>query len=619
MIRKIPILTFMALAFHTGLWAQSQGSVMKVTLADGTVDEYPLSARPSVTVDDQTVTVENKGETTTYGTTDVKNYTFASSSSNPQEFIRFIDNNNLPNVVFPLSRVRSITSSTREHSNSLSEILQENGNISLFVAALNATGMVDSLKTFEDTSYSVGKDSIDWTNNRLCIHASVEYDNVAYMEHRYIKHTVFVEPNDVFARYGITSLDDLKLLAAQIYNPKYPEDASVTDLTDRRNSLNRFVSYHILPFQGTYYNLTCVDGPNSTLARNFNRREIDITDWYETMMPYSTMKFSFPSGSENGLYINRRGVQSRPDGRGFRYRGAKVLPASDVPLNTSAVNGLYHYIDDIISYGIQPDGTDIQAYVFSDRMRVDCTTLSPDFITSGARGHYTRSNIENGKYGRGGQGSVAANNVNTCLGFKAGSAANFQFTGNTHMHVRNRVLNFWSYGGDEVLIKGRFDVTVKLPPVPEGNYELRFGCQTDFSSRGIIAYFIDGEFVDMVDMRPSGKDPKIGVTSDEDLGGDEEMTSYFDHVLHNRGWMKGPASYWANWSESGDSDGKTVFRDTYITLRRVIGRFHSDGKSDHYLRLRQMMESENNELNFDYIEIVPECVYGNPDYNEDRL
>ncbi len=609
MIRKTPFLLLLFMSSFHCLWAQSQGAVMQVTLTNGTKNNYTVAERPVVTVDQQSVTVANKGNTTMYALNDVKNYTFSSVSSSGTEYIQFADGQALP-----LSRVKSITSSIQSHPGTLSALLKNDQSISLFVSALEATGMIDSLKTYEDTSYSVGADSVGWNNDQLCIYVAVEYDNVAYMEHRYIKHTVFAEPNTVFAKYGVKTLNDLKQLAAKIYDPKYPEDAGVTNLKDRRNSLNRFVSYHLLPFQGEYYNLTHVDGPNSALARLFDRKRLDIADWYETMMPYSIMKFSYPSGSEMGLYINRRGIQTRADYYGYKYRGAKITPPEEMTVNQTAVNGVYHYIDDIISYGVQPDGTDIQNYVFSERMRLDATTLSPDFMTSGARGHYTRSDIEGGKYGRGGQGAVAANNVNTCLGFKSGSAANWTFTDDTHVHVRNRVLNFWSYGGDEVAIKGNFDMTVKLPPLPEGNYELRLATVIGMNKRGIIAFFIDDEFIDMVDMRPGGSDPKIGWRSDASLGS-EEMISYFDHAFHNKGRMKGPKSY-----NAGSDDGNVYysnFRDTDGTLRKVVGIFHSDGKSDHYLRLIQTMEGDDYELPLDYIELVPEAVYDNPDVNED--
>lgn len=504
-------------------------------------------------------------------------------------------------------------------SNSMvADLISNDANVSIFSEALEATHLTDSLQRYIDENYSVGSDSIDWTNDRLCIHTAVEYDNVAYMEHRYFKYTAFVETNDVYERYGVTDLEGLKKLAAQIYDPKYPEDADVTDVTDRRNSLNRFVSYHLLPFQGMYYNLTHVDGPGSTLASRFNRRYWDISDWYETMMPYSIMKFSFPSGQTQGLYINRRGVQSRKDGRGYKYRGAKVIPASEMDAEQqTAVNGIYHYIDDIISYGVQPDGTDIQDYVFSERMRIDCSTLSPDFMTSGARGHYTKSSIENGKYGLGGQGKVAASNVNTCLGFKAGSATNLSFTDATHVHVRNRMLHFWSYGGDEVTVKGRFDLTVKLPPVPEGDWELRMHTCIGFESRGIVQFYIDNAPQGIpFDMRPGGTDSRIGWKSDAALG-EEELIAAFDKEFRNKMWMKGPKSYTSSTNEYGTADG-TNFRDHDTNLRKIVGVFHSDGKTDHYFRMQQKMESEDNEMNFDFIELCPSTVYANPDVAEDR-
>ncbi len=503
-------------------------------------------------------------------------------------------------------------------SNSMvADLLSEDENVSIFSEALEATHLTDSLQKFIDETYSVGSDSIDWTNDRLVIHTASEYDNVAYMEHRYFKYTAFVETNDVYERYGVTDLESLKALAAQIYDPKYPEDADVTDVTDRRNSLNRFVSYHLLPFQGTYYSLTCVDGGNNTLAKNFNRTKWDISDWYETMMPYSIMKFSFPSGQAQGLYINRRGVQTRADGRGYKYRGAKVIPASEVSVDQTAVNGVYHYIDDIISYGVQPDGTDIQDYVFSERLRIDCSTLSPDFMTSGARGHYTKTSYENGKYGTL-DGTSNANNKQTCLGFKAGSAINFSFTDETtHVHVRPRTLSFWSYQGDEVTVKGRFDLTVKLPPVPEGDWEVRMFTCVGFQSRGIVQYYIDNVPQGIpFDMRPSGTNAKIGWKSDTSLG-DEEQIAAFDKEFHNKMWMKGMKSYGNATSEAGGTMSEP-FRNRDNTLRKVIGVFHSDGRTNHYLRLQQKMESENNELNFDMIELCPSTVYANPDVAEDR-
>ncbi len=520
-----------------------------------------------------------------------------------QEFI------NIQGEIIPLSKVISIRQSAQEEPSSLSLMMKADESISLFYQALEETGWVESLKCYIDKNYSVYPDSIDWTNDYLVIPMATEYDNVAYMERRRLAHTVFAEPNTVYKNKGINSIEDLKSFAKQIYDPMYPEDAHITDVKNLRNSLNRFVAYHILPFKAGYYQLTEVDGVGSTLAINWNRRKWDIADWYETCMPYSTMKLSFPSGSQSGLYVNRRGVQARADERGGFVRGAKVTPPNEMTADNNAINGIYHYVDQIIAYG-----QETQQVVFNDRMRIDCSSLSPDFITSGARGHRTRSANENGKYGTW-DATSNHNNKQTCLGFKPGSAKNIDFDGRTHLHVRPRTLSFWSYGGDEVAVKGMFDVSVKLPPVPAGKYELRLGTCVDFQNRGIVACYIDNEPVEMIDFRPGGV-MQFGWKQDSALG-DEEVIAMSDRIIRKKGWMKGPKSYYSATSESGGQQG-TCFRDTPTTLRRIIGTFYSNGESDHYVRFQQLIPSMDMTMAMDYIEIVPVTVYDNEYFVEDR-
>lgn len=529
-----------------------------------------------------------------------------------QEYL-YIDGN-----VIPVSSVKKITSKVEVHPGSLSLMLEKDSKISLYVEALKATGLMDSITCYIDKSYGISnpEDSCKWTNDALCIHVAVEYDNVAYPEKRHYNYTFFACPDSVLnEKYGITNLDDLRVKAREIYAPIYPEDAVVTDETDRRNYLNRFISYQLLDFYGTYYTLTAVDG--GKLANNFNRIKIDVADWYETMMPHSLIKFSFPSGTGEGLYINRRGVQDHADERGVFVAGVKITPPSQVATLTEGYNGSYHYTDGIVAY----DET-TQNVVLNERLRFDCSTLSPDFMTRAtdgetARGHSAVTTANGGKYGLGGQGNIAANNSDHCFGFKAGYVRNFDYGVNgdfrTHLHVRNRVLGYWSYQGDEVIIKGYYDVNVKLPSLPAGEYELRLGYCSGFASRGIVGFSIDGVPCGIVDLRPNGEE-LFGYQNDVSLGYAETIAD-FDKVVHNKGWMKGPDSYAAG--EKNSFIGGATFRDQNNTIRRVIGRFYTDGKSDHYLRMKQMFES-GGELNFDYIELVPVSVCDNEVYVEDK-
>lgn len=505
------------------------------------------------------------------------------------------------------------------------DVLKDDSTITLFVSAIKYAGLdaflqenyIDEQYESEKSSF-FEKDSVDWTNDKLCKKTGLEYDNVAYMKHRYNKFTVFVEPDEVFASKGITTLDELIQYAHSVYDPVYPDAASKTDPKDPENALNRFLTYHILPFQATYYQFTAVDGPNSALASCFNRKKIDIADWYETCAPHALMKFSFPSGVEAGLYINRRGVMSRADGRGVKIRGVKVATPDQMPDNI-AINGVYYYIDDILVFDEQTQ----KKVIGDERLRIDATTLSPDFMTSGARGHYTASTIENGKYGIANQGTLAASNVNHCLGFKGRFTKNITFSDNlTHVHVRNRVLTFWSFEGDELTIYGKFDITFKMPPVPEGDWEVRMFSCLNFDNRGIVQFYFgkEGQLEACglpIDMRVGGANPRVGWQKDSDIG-DADAIAAFDKAFRNRGWMKGMASYSCSQNADGSNGQNQWNRDVTDALRKIITRFHSDGKSDYYLRAQQKLDSDQGTMAFDALELCPSSVYNNEYFPEDK-
>ena len=507
-----------------------------------------------------------------------------------------------------------ITTPTREEyekllkKENLPQIMANDASISLFNQAMAATHMGERLEKYIDETYSLSADSV---NQWFYYSTGAEYDIVGYMQTRYFGYTGFVEPNEVFAQHGIKTLDDLRNYAKQVYDEMYPEDAGVKDETDSRNSLNRFVAYHFLPERIEYDKLTA----DNILLRTFDRKHWDVAEWYETMMPYSIMKVSYPSGSSEGRYVNRRGVMDRPDWRGVFVAGAKIKSPSKADKELVAINGVYHYIDDIIDYG-----RNTQEVVLNERMRIDATTLSPDFMTSGARGHAVVGvggvSSYPGQYGRQSSSPDPDMNPNHCFGFKRGAATNFAFTPNTHLHVRNRNLCFWSYQGDEVLISGRFDVTVKIPPVPAGVYELRIATLLGFPNRGIVAFYLDGKPCGLpIDLRKDGYDPSVGFRSDSDLGDDEAVAAY-DKALHNRGWMKGPASY-GNINQDG-TGSPFWMRNGANEMRRVLTTFISDGATDHYLRIQQLLNMSSSAFAFDYIELCPRSVYDNDLYPEDK-
>ena len=582
--------------------AQSQ---LIVNTADGKTEKISLTKKPTVTFAryGEKVVVNYGGKRQEL---DVKNLQFNGITQESAE--RVIINLDGEKIIVPLAQLKSITSAPIGEADVLPRIIAQDSSVSIYYAALEATHMTDSIQHYMDMTYTWAAsehriDSCTWTNDRLCIPYGGGYDNVAYPDYRYYSYTALLVPDAVLKeKYGISNLEDLRQKAHELYDPMYPEDRNITDETDRRNALNRFISYHLLPIYGKYYGITAMDGKD--LPNNFNRRVSDICDWYETLMPYSIMKFSFPSGEESGLYINRRGIQNHEDAQGIFVRGSKIKAPSEMSVSNEALNGIYHYIDEIVAY----DET-MQKVVCNDRIRIEATTLSPDFMTKMSDGEVPRGHSwGNGDpYGTPKNTSVAANNDSRCIGFKEGYVRNFDYVGiqNTQMHLRSRSLYSWSYEGDEIILKNHFDVKIKLPSLPAGEYELRFMTCVGFGTRGMLNLYIDDKLVgDSIDFRPGARS-LFNWKSDDDLLNSGMDIKAFDKEIHAKGWMKGPGNYHCGWRSSFDASSTTM-RGLDNTIRRVVGTFKTDGKSDHYLRLEQVSpEAWNSELNLDFIELIP--------------
>ena len=142
---------------------------------------------------------------------------------------------------------------------------------SLFSQALQLTGLADTLQLYWKPDYMPSP-------NRYYYYKAGVWNEVAVTDIRRLRlFTVFAETDDVYAAQGINNLDDLKAYARQVYDEACPEDAAVSDSTDRCNSLNRFVAYHILGHGAHYYHLTGHDG---NLMQNFyDRDKADIATW----------------------------------------------------------------------------------------------------------------------------------------------------------------------------------------------------------------------------------------------------------------------------------------------------------------------------------------------------
>lgn len=165
------------------------------------------------------------------------------------------------------------------------------------------------------------------------------------------------------------------------------------------------------------------------------------------------MRFSrVMSGADMGMYINRRGIGSsdEPEIGRPKHRGVRLFTTAEMSgVDNEGCNGYFFYIDDILTYS-----ANVRNDILNRRMRIDCCTLSPDFMTSGARQRMT-------------------NNAYEGTGFK--QPQNFySYNSDYLMWVRVASTTNWSYQGDGLDLQGNYDIVIKLPPIPfDGTWELR--------------------------------------------------------------------------------------------------------------------------------------------------
>lgn len=445
----------------------------------------------------------------------------------------------------------------------LPDLLAEDSTISIFNEALRLTGLCDSLRQYIDPTYSCGEDSV---NQDMVISTGGSSYTMRYVGTRMKRYTAFVETDEVYAANGIYDLDGLKAHAKQVYDQMYPKDAGLydDDWTNRKNPLNRFISYHLLPYYGAYNDWTVSGDIKNTCAKT---DLIDCTDWYTTMLQGTIMKMSTPS---EGLFINRKGVGVR-----YTVRGTKVLSPSEIgDVDQQALNGIYHYIDQVLDYN-----QETRDVVFNDRIRVMAATLSPEFMNCGARGNTERA-----------------------TGFKV--VEGWDFHGKTPtMTLRKRDVWMVTYA-DCIDMVGQFDVTFKLLPVPkEGTYEVRFGYGWGDMRGKVQVYF----GTDPDGLLPMGlpidftlwpTDPLIGWVAD--TPGDEEGNRAIDKAMHNRGYMKDMDS----WAQGGTN----ILRDQPMKLRKILTTENMSPEKDYYVRIKLVVDNPQAELPINYFEIVPKSI-----------
>lgn len=533
---------------------------------------------------------------------------------------------------------------------SIRKIIKKDDKCSIFYKALQLTGLGDSIIAYIDYSYpSVQYDStlayiLETGDRPHYIKVAYEKDFIVWPEKREFKYTLFVEPDDVYNANGITTIDELRR-KAELWYPEHPE--LFDDLTNRNNSLNKFISYHILPCYLTYDQLN-ISSPE--IVKNLMAVSDwdgfwqsspyihDVEDFYETLLPHSVLRISTPGESpfyhvRGSIFINRKGAEyqiSESEINRFQqrygytihppkldYRGIKISEPSEYsPSINNGVNGIYHYIDDLLLYDMITRNE-----VLNCRMRVMNSTISPDFINSGARGRLLEDRRNSFVYS-----------------FKQGYCKNVLWSDGTLFYVRYLSPDFPYLMGDAMIIWGDYDVAFKIPPVPtDGLYELRFNNYSiprdnPHGYNGIVQFYLhqyessekmanwnewnwiaQGE---PVDFSIVGDDSSIGMILDnsDEFSGLSMIERYNattanDSLMRQNGYMKAPDTYVNNPSTSP--------RDNKFCYRKIICKEYLQADKDYYIRIKKVDNSHDTFCYFNCLEIVPESIYSGINGRED--
>lgn len=506
-------------------------------------------------------------------------------------------------------------------------LLQQNPNASIFYSALVATHLRDTLEQYLDASYPPV--DYEWTrqaflDNSALIHrhetpyeTGDNADRIAIPEKREFKYTLFVVPDNTLAEYsdsywsgGIHNLNELRQYAEKVY----PEGKGLPD-ESRSSSLNKLISYHILPCWLSYDQFNT--SQKEILQRRLYLTEFDVEDFFETLLPHSVMRIStafITNERPLGIFINRKGAETT----GLIAEGIRIAQDAseyNLPDNLTniCINGGYHYVNKLLVYDEFTRETALQT-----RMRIMACTLSPDFINSGGRGRL----------------SGTSNNRNIdkmVMTYQSGYCRNFSWRGDMHLFVRYRDKSFGTYYGDELSLANDFDITFRLPAVSkDGLYEIRIWNNglsgLDWNFRGNVLFYFGKDADNLVpcntpvDMSIILSNPAVGAIKDNEfnyLTEKERQEAIYenDKAIHQRGYMKAPDSY-TN-SSSTDYSGDPI-RGDMACYRKIICETYMKADQDYYLRLRQLNTDDRCTFAFSFIEIVPYSVYSGENGPEDK-
>jgi uncharacterized surface protein with fasciclin (FAS1) repeats len=444
----------------------------------------------------------------------------------------------------------------------------------IYSDALIATGYADIINNtpVEDVSFDPEKDQ-----RSLMTHTVLE----ERPKSRKIGYTIIAVSDKNLASYtecpacpnGVHSVDDLEKVAKYYYSQVYSDGESVTNRKDKKNYLNRFMAYHC--FDRTLLSTRFI----SDFFTPHHFKQYAMHEYIPTMLENSLLEVKL----DKNVAIGRSDlgqINSMED-------PTKAVLFTDYvnKPDGGALNGYYHEITKPVIYS-----KEFIADISSKRLRMDGSSFFSELATNNMRGNNPTA--------------VAAvvGKTHAYL-LPNGYLNDMKASENTRFTYIGACVAYEDYQGDELYLIGTYNFSIKTSPIPAGTYEIRMGYQPT-AYRGIAQLYWDSVPCGIpLNLSLYATDPEIGYvtpgTDHDDPDGYEN-----DKMMHNRGYMKGPSSYYCygHWY----SYSAATARLSSQSLRRVLGTYTFTETKRHTLTVISLgSTSSSTQFMMDYLEFVP--------------
>ena len=457
--------------------------------------------------------------------------------------------------------------------------------------------------------------------------------------HRYFGFTLFAETDNFWeetlgkSAEEITVEDVCEYLRSSHLFDYIPGTLYDDNYTNTMNVLNQFVTYHILPQRiGRDKLVIHYNELGYSFTASPSKRTIPIMDYYQTMGLPRIIK-TYESLESDGIYLNRfprlrngrgqfaptkenindyhesgdfpalKGASTTPN----ENEGIRILTNTETGTDASNIaNAIVYPLNQLLVCT-----ENVCNQLGSQRIRIDAGCMMPELMNN----------------------DIRAPRANYTFGATSVRAIPTSYPYIESVEIREGTLFYFLSGypspyhnlqGDEFNIIGRYDFTMKLPPVPRpGQYEIRFGVATGSYVRSMAQVYFGTRRDRMavtgipMDLRIGGLEMRMpGTTVPSNVGweadtDDEEYNNSVTKAMRTKGFMKAPNS-WTN--QIGSSNSVRTF---HYMSRRIILSTYLQPYQNYYIRFKSVLEEEAKEFYMDYFEYVPKEVYDNPEESED--